>query len=126
MRNTKQKDLVFNIINTSYDHLTAKETYLIAKDAISNISLGTVYRILNELADNHKILRIMTKSGIDHFDRIPQNKHYHFICDNCFKIIDVFKCDVTFDQVELANYQIDSYDVTFSGLCNECTKEGKK
>ena len=122
MRNTIQKELVFTIVNNSYAHLSAQEIYLEAKKTIKNISLGTVYRILNDLANNHKILRIKTRSGIDHFDRIPEERHHHFICNNCGKIIDVFNAKYLYDENELKNYQITNVDITFTGLCNECKK----
>lgn len=125
MRSTKQKDLVFSIINNSYSHLTAKQTYEIAIKTITNISLGTVYRILNVLADNHQIKRITTKSGVDHFDRIPNKRHSHFICDECERIVDIFKTDYKFNENELNGYQINDIEITFTGICNECMKERK-
>lgn len=122
MRNTKQKDLVFSIIDNSYDHLTAKQVYEIAVNSITNISLGTVYRIVNSLASNHQIIRIPTKSGIDHFDRIPIKRHSHFICDECYKIVDIFKVDYNFNKDEFAQYKINDVEITFTGICNECMK----
>lgn len=120
MRNTKQKELIFKIVNFSYDHLCAQDVYNIARKEIPNISLGTVYRILNELVSNHQILRITTESGIDHYDRIPQEKHSHFICSKCGKIIDIFKCKCSLDNDELKKYDVDSYEVIIKGLCNDC------
>jgi Fe2+ or Zn2+ uptake regulation protein len=125
MRNTKQKELVYNIVNTNFNHLTAKGVYDDAKKTISNISLGTIYRILNELVDSHKIIRILTKEGIDHFDRIPTSHHNHFICDKCGKIVDLFNVNCTYDISELKDYEIDSIEVIITGLCNDCTKKGK-
>ena len=125
MRNTKQKQLVYDIIESSYDHLTANLVYEEARKTISNISLGTVYRILNDLVDNHKIKRLTTKSGIDHFDRIDGKRHHHFICDKCGKITDVFQSNFTYQKNELKDYQIDSVEITFTGLCNDCLK-GRK
>lgn len=125
MRNTKQKDLVFDIISNSYNHLTANQTYDEAIKMKKNISLGTIYRILNQLADNHQIIRITTKSGIDHFDRIPTKRHSHFICDNCDKIVDIFKTDYKFNEDELNGYQVNDIEITFTGICNECMKERK-
>ena len=78
MRNTRQKRLIFNIVNNSKTHPTVKDVYCLAMNVIPKISLGTVYRILNELVSNHQILRITTESGIDHYDRIPQEKHSQF------------------------------------------------
>ncbi len=122
MRNTKQKELIFKIISSSYNHLTAQEVYTEARKEIDNISLGTVYRILNNLADNHQIVRIKTKSGVDHYDRKEQEKHNHFICDNCGKIFDVYNAEYLYDDKELSDFQINNVDITFSGICNECIK----
>lgn len=125
MRNTKQRELILDIILKSRNHLTASEVYEIAKKDIPNISLGTVYRILNKLSDDHIILRIMTKSGTDHFDRLPDKHHDHFICTKCGKIIDIFNAKSSYDKKELSNMQIDSLEIIFSGICNDCLKERK-
>lgn len=122
MRQTKQKQLVYDIVNSSYSHLTANEVYELARQTINNISLGTVYRILNDLSDNHKIQRITTKSGVDHFDRVDKEGHQHFICNKCGKIVDIFHVDYTYQHEELKDYQVDQVKVTFTGLCNDCLK----
>ena len=46
MKNTKQRSVILSIINNSNNHLDAYEIYDMAKRAIRNISLGTVYRNL--------------------------------------------------------------------------------
>lgn len=51
MRNTKQRECILDIINNSYDHLNAYQVYDKAREIISNISLGTVYRNLSWLCD---------------------------------------------------------------------------
>ena len=61
MRNTKQKELILNIINHSNTHPTAFEVYEEAKKELHNISLGTVYRNLNVLLENKKIIQIKGK-----------------------------------------------------------------
>ena len=75
MRNTKQKKLIYEIVDNSHNHMTANEVYEKARESINNISLGTVYRILNVLSNNHQIRRITTKSGVDHFDSITNENH---------------------------------------------------
>ena len=63
MRNTKQKKLVYDIIYSTYDHLDAKSIYNKAKLEMHSISLATVYRILNELCNLGKVLRITTDNA---------------------------------------------------------------
>lgn len=125
MRNTKQKKLIYELVNTSCEHMSANEIYEKAREKIHNISLGTVYRILNELVMKHKILRITTKFGVDRFDRISDKKHHHFVCDNCGKIFDIFSSKCIYDKKELKQFKVDHIEVTFNGLCNDCQK-GRK
>ena len=55
MRQTKQNTLILDIINNSYNHPTAYDIYLICKNEMPNISLGTVYRNLNNpTSDTHE------------------------------------------------------------------------
>lgn len=122
MRQTKQKQLVYDIVSSSHAHLTANEVYELARQTISHISLGTVYRILNDLTDNHKILRITTESGVDHFDRLDEVPHQHFICNECGKIVDVFHTDYSYQDEELKDYLVEQVKITFTGLCNDCMK----
>lgn len=126
MRNTKQKILIKDLIDHSYCHLTAMETYAEAKKVMPKISLGTVYRILNELTKQNLILRITTESGIDHFDRLPKERHAHFICTKCNKIVDVFNVNTSFNKDELKGYSIDSINLTLTGVCNDCQKGKEK
>ena len=73
MRNTRQKELVLDIVNNSCEHLTAYQVYDISRKTIDNISLGTVYRILKELSENDKIIKISDKKiNMDRYD----NKKY--------------------------------------------------
>ena len=60
MRNTKQRELILNIINNSYNHPSAYDIYLECKKIIPNISLGTVYRNLNTLIETNSIQKIKT------------------------------------------------------------------
>ena len=104
MRNTKQKILIKDLIDHSYCHLTAMETYAEAKKVMPKISLGTVYRILNELTNQNLILRITTESGIDHFDRLPNERHAHFICNKCIERMNLI--DVGSDEYEIIKNKI--------------------
>ena len=86
MRNTRQRNCIFDIVNNSYEHLTAYQVYDKAKQVISNISLGTVYRNLSWLCENNKI-KYFIVDGIVRYDR--KDEHDHFICRECNNIIDI-------------------------------------
>lgn len=121
MRSTKQRNLILDIINDSCSHLTALGVYNLCKKRILNISLGTVYRNLNCLVENGKIIRIKMPDNIDRYDK-NLKKHAHFICMKCNKVIDVleeFKFTNDFSKGEVLDYEIN-----FKGICNNCKRKG--
>ena len=62
--------------------------YLHVKEEFPNISLGTVYRNLNLLADIGEITKIPTPDGGDRFDG-RTDSHYHVICSGCGNVFDL-------------------------------------
>lgn len=107
MRNTKQKILIYHIINHSCDHLTAEQIYQEARISIPNISLGTVYRNLNNLVEEKKVRIIKMEDGTDRFDHM-NDFHGHFICIKCNNIIDVQSEDRDFPE-NINGNQVMSY-----------------
>lgn len=124
MRNTKQKQLILQIINNSINHLNAFEVYEEARKSMPNISLGTVYRNLNMLIEEKNARRLKAANGIDRFDN-TKTQHHHFVCMKCGKYYDIF------DKIELKNLKenygiIKNYEVQINGICNDCLKEEEK
>lgn len=118
MRNTKQRDCIFDIVNNSYNHLSAYQVYDEARKIISNISLGTVYRNLSWLCDNNKIRGLLI-NGTFRYDRI--DIHDHFICVKCNNIIDIPRVDENIKYI-FNNLVID-YEIKYRGICIECQKK---
>lgn len=117
MRNTKQKDLILKIINNSCTHPNTNEIYETARKEIPNISLGTVYRILNNLVEKGKIRSIKTMDDIHHYDNV-NHKHDHFICIKCGLIEDVEKINKDLEIIN--NNQVLDCDITYKGICKKC------
>ena len=120
MRETKQRNLILEIINNSTVHLIAEDIYKLAREKIPNISLGTVYRNLNFLLDQGSIRKIKINS-IDHVDNVKKF-HNHFICTKCNTIYDVF------EKESITNNtcgKVMSYEIIYKGICNKCIEEEK-
>lgn len=122
MRNTKQKKIIFDIVNNSCIHPNAYQIYEIAKKSISDISLGTIYRNLNNLVDEFQIKRIKMPDNIDRYDKML--KHSHFVCINCMDIIDINEQILkNIDSIN-GNKVIDC-EVIIKGVCKKCLEKGK-
>ena len=124
MRNSKQRDLILNIINDSYSHPSAYDIYDIARKEIDNISLGTVYRNINLLEDQGKVRRIKMNDNIDRFDKTFDN-HSHFICIKCYNIIDIDK-EFFKEYYYLNGNKVVDVEISFKGICKDCLKEGEE
>lgn len=121
MRNTRQKEVILDIVNQSYDHPTALEIYEEARKVIPDISLGTVYRNLNLLVELKQIRLIKMKDNTNRFDRID-DKHSHFVCLKCGKIIDIFENYLGNKKIIDDNIVMD-YEINFKGICKSCSRE---
>lgn len=122
MRNSKQREIILNIVNNSMDHPNACMIYDLAIKQIPNISLGTVYRNLNLLADMKQIRKISIPGGCDRFDRIL-NEHSHFLCEKCNKVYDID--NNILKKLKLltesdTGHKINENNILFTGVCNNC------
>ena len=119
MRNTKQRECVLNFINNVYTHPTANDVYMEVKKEIPNISLGTVYRLLNKLVEEGKIKRIKMLDNIDRFDHID-DFHAHFLCQKCNNVYDLSSFDDF--KISINDHLVVDYEINLKGICRDCKK----
>lgn len=120
MKHSKQRDAILENLRARYDHPTAEMVYLSLKEAIPNISLGTVYRNLALLCEIGDIIKVgASEDGKEHYDG-HTHPHSHFFCENCKEIydLDVF-LDVQAIEKELGA-EIHYASNTFYGKCRKC------
>ena len=119
MRNTRQRELILEIINNSCNHPNAYDIYVECKKEIPNISLGTVYRNLNTLVDTNCIQKIKSTNNIDRYDKMIN--HGHFICTICNKIIDI---NDKFNYNEyIGDNKVLNCKITYEGICKNCLEK---
>lgn len=120
-RNTKQRQLILDIVKSRRDHPTASQICENVQAIDKNISRGTVYRNLNFLVENKEILKVKLLN-IDRFD-YPLKSHYHLICTECGDVQDVplsYKTELDQELAAKTGYTIMKHHTVFEGLCSEC------
>ena len=85
---TRQQELILSLVSSSCEHPTAEVIFRDAKKKMPTIGLATVYRNLNQLAEDGKIRRISVMDGSDHFDKTLA-PHEHALCRVCGRMRDV-------------------------------------
>lgn len=126
MKYSRQRAAILSFLQTRKDHPTAEVVYSHVKEEYPNISLGTVYRNLTQLADNGMILRLsFGELGIDHFDA-DTSPHQHFVCSACNSVIDLDVKEMPFiDEEDGKNFDgmIQGHHIYFYGLCKCCLEK---
>ena len=125
LKYSKQREAIKDFLTDNPSHPTADDVYAHMRQQFPNVSLGTVYRNLNLLAECGEIRKLSFTNGPDHFDYVTA-PHYHFICKCCGRIYDMPEdvSKVIFEAAsEKAPGVIDSHELVFYGVCNECLKK---
>lgn len=122
-RMTKQRKTILKVLKNTDSHPTADSIYEEVKKEIPNVSLGTIYRNLNLLAEKGKITVINYANDQSHYDGNTEN-HYHFRCNNCGDVfdleLDLLDGNVNNKVENNTNFIVDNHRLEFYGLCPSC------
>ncbi|WP_051869954.1 Fur family transcriptional regulator [Kineothrix alysoides] len=127
-RNTIQQEIVAQTLRQMHDHPTADDIYIEICNKHSSISRATVFRILNRMAEEGRILRISSVGGGDRFD-YETEKHCHVQCKKCGRIgnVSMKQFPVPEEEIECSHgYRIIGHTLLFEGICEECDKRVSK
>ena len=125
MRYSQQRERIFEALNYRYDHPTAETLYQALKPQNPSLSLGTVYRNLNQLVERGKVQRIPFTP-----DRYDANvaEHPHFFCTECGSLYDlpVSTGNILQQEVAALGFEVQRQDVYFKGICKDCLSDSTK
>lgn len=127
-RMTKQKRIIMEILRGTTSHPTADWVYEQARKQIPDISLGTVYRNLNNLKEMGEIMELCYGSSFSRYDGNPEN-HYHFHCLECGRVLDLdmpINRDLEKQVEESSGHKVEKHRLEFYGVCCECNKKKQK
>lgn len=125
-RNTKQKELVLEILEHNRIHPTIQELYNLAKEKYPTIGQATIYRNVNKLVDENKILKLPSNNDEGYHYDINTTPHCHIVCNTCGKIVDLF--DSNYEKMIRQIEKNNSVEITKSllvleGICHNCKKQ---
>ncbi len=126
MKYSKQREMILNCIKSNPVHPTADMIYDVLKKEHPNLSLGTVYRNLNQLTEHGYIKKVAIPGYADRFDGTLHD-HYHFLCLECHQVTDltVTQLDELKNALQLAyGIEIVNTELSFKGICSACKTSG--
>ena len=130
LKYSRQRASIKEYLEQTTGHPTADTVYLHVREEFPHISLGTVYRNLNLLADIGEIVKIPNPNGGDRFDG-DTHPHYHVVCTSCGNVVDLMLDEEHIHSInQLADEHFDgtiySHTTLFYGKCAECMKKKRE
>ena len=119
---TLQRRLILEELSNRSDHPTAEEILASLRKKGHKLSLATIYRTLETLAQYHLILEHHQGKNASRFE-IMKGPHYHVICQKCKRMEDVFGVTIEGLEQEIAkitSYRIEKHRLDVYGLCPQC------
>lgn len=125
-RGSKQRDTILRVVINSRNHPRADWVYDQVRQEIPHISMGTVYRNLNSLAESGEIRQLDIADGTSRFDGNTDD-HYHFRCEECGHIFDLDEPvdrSISEKVAEDTGFKVFRQRMELIGLCNACQANG--
>ena len=120
LKSTPQRILILNVILNN-GHIDIEEMYKKVNEAIPSISIATIYKNLKMLVEVG-IVKEVNISSFKTMYELNTNPHFHSICKQCKKIIDVNIEDEKIKDFlsQIIKTDIESYEVNIYTKCKEC------
>lgn len=118
---TKYAKKIWEIVESSYNHMTAEQIFEELRKTYPKVVLATVYNNLNRLWEEGKVRKISVEGMPDRYDRT--RRHDHLVCRKCGRLLDVDLGDLTEQLAGKAGVPILSYDLKLLYVCEECSKK---
>ena len=125
LRITHQREVILEELRSVKSHPCADELYGQIKQRMPRISLATVYRNLEILADQGLVQKIEVGGRQKRFDGNPEG-HYHIRCILCDKVDDLQMKPINNLADKISNkcgYKVLGHRLEFIGVCGECSNK---
>ncbi|MFH1209460.1 MAG: transcriptional repressor [archaeon] len=125
-RQTKQRRVIIEELGKLSKlriHPTASELYVEIRKKLPRISLGTVYRNLEDLSKEGQIVKVNCNSFC-RFDIHNEKEKYHVICRRCEKVFDIKQpIKISFDKEAFekeTGFKVLDLRINICGICKNC------
>jgi len=121
-RHSHQRDIILDELRQLTSHPTVDELFLIVRERLPHISLATVYRNLELLAEQGVILKLELAGQQRRFDGWAA-PHTHIRCEVCGAVadVDLEPAQTPLEEVQQhTDYLVTGQHTEFVGQCPRC------
>lgn len=127
MRNTRQKDVIHEALSHASEFVSAQQLHQRLEDGGEHISLATVYRRLNAMADTGQVDTVRL-NGQQLFRLCNADRHHHhLVCVSCGKTVEIDPPSEQWLQsvAQQHDFTIESHTLEVFGLCADCRAQAE-
>jgi len=127
MKMTPQRRAILEELAKLRSHPTADEIFVLVRRKVPKVSLATVYRNLERLAEAGMIQKLELTGKKRRYDADTE-RHYHFRCMECGKVFDLaLDADGALDELadQIEEFEVLEHRLEFRGRCPECAKQSE-
>ena len=126
-RNTKQKQLILDILTKANHPISINEIYQNIIVELPTIAKSTIYRNIDTLIKQNLIDKYFLNDN-ELFYQIKGNTHEHkhyVICDSCKRMFNLPLCPIhdIEDAMEKEGFIISEHYIQISGTCKDCLQK---
>ena len=128
-RNTRQREAVLGAIEGAGRALAPLEILGLAQAAVASLNLSTIYRHVNALQDEGRIVKVLLPGQAARFEAAcgaaerdaTHHHHHHFHCDRCDSVFALHGCPGSMQELAPAGFVVQAHEVTLRGVCAGCS-----
>lgn len=122
-RETPQRKAILAYLKSVKIHPNAEEVFKAVVRNHPNLTLATVYRNLNLMAEQGRILRFEINKEFRYDSDV--SKHQHGVCNCCNKVFDFFNEKISkyaLKKFDCCDFKPNSVNIFYHGICKKCEK----
>ena len=120
--NTKQKDIILNVIKSKHSDFTIKDLY---NELNGDVGLTTIYRLIDKLVIDGYVSKEIknNKTYYQYLERCDSHNHFYLKCNNCGCMIHI-DCDCILDLsnhiLQDHKFKLSQDHIIINGICCKC------
>ena len=119
--------MVFDVIKNLDNPAPAEQIYLELSKKNFNISLSTIYRILDVFVEKGLVVKIIASDKMKaHFELNDMNHSHHITCMRCNSLVPVDNCPFHVYEKSLEDktgFDITGHKLLIYGYCSQCKRK---
>lgn len=122
---TRQRRIILEELRRTDTHPTVEELFDAVRRRLPRVSLGTVYRNLEHLANTGDVRKIEAGGASRRFDGNVEDDHYHARCLVCGRLEDISSAvvrNLDYRSDAVNGFRITGHQLMFTGYCPDCSE----